>query len=180
MQKFVFIMFLFLSISINSFAESDEDIRQYEEMINAKQKEAVRNIPKLITQYATTLGCNDYFDPKNVVKFKMNDEIVYIGLFSIDTGCSGGTAMSRPVIITLRKSISYPEIYVDARSSAPYQTSNELPQNMSRIYVHNNKLWYEAKEFDFKKDALCCPSIPVRGELRFENGMWKGYPISKK
>lgn len=88
--------------------------------------------------------------------------------------------MSRPVIITIRQSISYPKLYVDARSSAPYQTSNELPQHMSKIYVYNNRLWYEAKEFDFKKDALCCPSISVRGELRFENGMWKGYPLSKK
>ena len=179
MQKLVLIVLLLFTSSINLFAESDEDIRQYEEMINAKQKEAVRNIPKLITQYATTLGCNYHFDPKNVVEYQMNDETVYIGLFVLDTGCSGGSAMYRPVIITLRQSISYPQLYIDARSSAPYQTSVELPQNIMKIYTYNNKLFYKALEYT-ANDASCCPSKAVTGELRFENGLWKGYPISKK
>lgn len=174
-----FMVFLFLSISINSFAESDEDIQQYEEMINAKQKEAVRNIPKLITQYATTLGCNYHFDPQNVIEYQMNNELVYIGLFVLDTGCSGGSAMYRPVIITLRQSISYPQLYVDSRSSAPYQTSQELPQNIMKIYKYDNKLFYKALEYT-TNDARCCPSKTTIGELRFENGMWKSYPVSSK
>jgi hypothetical protein len=179
MQKFVFIIFLILSISLNVFAESEEDY-QYEKQRASDKRIALKNIPKIIEQYASTLGCNVYFEPKNVVEYQIENKTVYVGLLGIDTGCSGGSAMGRPFIVTLTWGLSYNySLYVDSKYSLPHQT-DELPQNMSRIYVHNNKLWYEAKEFDFKKDALCCPSVSVRGELRFENGMWKGYPISKK
>ena len=144
-----------------------------------ENKTAVRNIPKIIEQYANTLGCAIFIESKNVVQFKIDNERDYVALFSFDVGCSGGSAMSRPVFVLLTSKYSYPKIYIEGKYSIPSQTSEAFPSQVDSIYVENGKLKYKAREYNFATDPLSSPSVVVTGEVEFKNGFWQPKPQEK-
>ena len=175
MIRLTFLMLAILSISTYCLAESEEDIKRYELFRQAEIKKAEKNIPKIVEQYATSLGCEFAMNPQNVVKFSFDKEKAYIALFSFDLGCSGGSSMSRPVFVVLKHGANN-NLYIDPKYSSPHQTSQNFPSTIKSVFIKEGKLWYSALDFDFSKDGLCCPSVPVNGELVYENGNWNGLP----
>jgi hypothetical protein len=129
---------------------------------------------KAVKSYANSIGCAVNLDERNVVPYEIDGESVAVTLYSIDLGCSGGTAMSRPAFAVVRQNVY--GAYVDPRYSSPLQTSEEFPQHTERLFARHGQLWYSGKEFNFETDALCCPSIRVEGKVQFREGKWVNEP----
>src|SRR6202008_1682684 len=62
-------------------------------------------------RYANSLGCAVTLDKRNIVPFRMDDRDLFVVLYSLDVGCSGGSAMSRPAFAALERS-AYGAVYV--------------------------------------------------------------------
>lgn len=144
--------------------------------LDAQMRKAESLIPALIKQYGTSLGCAFNMNPKNIVPFEFKGEKSFIALFSLDVGCSGGSAMSRPVFAVVQLGAFY-SFKINADYSNPKQTSDNFPQIVTDLFLDNGELRYKALKLDFTKDALCCPSIAIEGKLTFENGVWKSITI---
>ncbi|THF67417.1 hypothetical protein E6C76_03365 [Pseudothauera nasutitermitis] len=133
-------------------------------------------IAGVVTKHAETLGCSVSFDPNNIVLYRLNQQVVYLALYSADIGCSGGMGMNRPVIAVLKEG-AYGMYFVDLNYSSPAQTSSSFPQVVTEIFIANGELWYKARQYEFKKDPRCCPSLKEIGRVRFENGVWSPIPV---
>ncbi|KJV07776.1 hypothetical protein [Methylocucumis oryzae] len=90
-------------------------------------------IKAVITKYAETLGCSIWFNPQNIVPHLLNDERLYVGLFSVDLGCSGGNLMNRPVFVAVKPG-AYDQYFIDYQYSSPAQTSDKFPQHTTEIF----------------------------------------------
>jgi hypothetical protein len=128
-------------------------------------------IHQALESYASTIGCQFAMKDDNVVRYSLKNRKIFIALYSIDLKCTGGTAMSRPAFAAIAEN-SQGRFFILSKYSAPAATSSEFPRFIDRIYIDGGKLWYAAKDFDFSKDALCCPSVPVKGRVEFKNGIW--------
>lgn len=158
-----------------SSAEANGDPAEYE----AEVKKAEERIPAVIEQYATSIGCAFHMKKDNIVPYVINGEPSFVGVFSLDNGCTGGSAMSRPVFVVVQHGGPTISIVVNAEYSAPHQTSSDFPQVITDLFLKDGELWYKALEFDFKKDANCCPSVPVTGRVVYKNGKWQGIPVKE-
>jgi hypothetical protein len=125
----------------------------------------------VVENYANTMGCQFSMNDKNIVKYQHEEESFYVALYSLDLGCSGGTAMSRPAFAALTQN-GERKIFILPKYSSPTSISSTLPSFIEKIYIENGKLRYLAKSFDFSKDALCCPSVSVEGTIEFKDGAW--------
>jgi len=134
--------------------------------VYAKGKVPVENITVALKTYADTTGCEFYFDKQNIVQYDIDGdgEKELIALFFIDVGCSGGTAMGASVFAVL-DSDSRGRVFVRPHMSQPATPSFGFPRLIDRIFLKNDRLWYSAKDFDWTKDALCCPSVPVEAPV---------------
>jgi hypothetical protein len=139
--------------------------------LDEKWEKSVKQIPSIIEQYATSIGCEFHMSKSNVVPYDIGGLHSYVAVFSIDNGCSGGSAMSRPVFVVLQP-VAYDKILVNAAYSAPHQTAEEFPGLVTNIFLKDGKLWFKAKAYDLTKDALCCPSVPVTGQVEYQGGKW--------
>lgn len=54
---------------------------------------------------------------------------------------------------------------------------NSAPQTVTSLYAKDGKVWYTVLEHDWSKDGICCPSVTITAELKFENGRWIGIPM---
>jgi hypothetical protein len=159
-------------------ATPEEEEKQFELEYEQKKQSSKEIIPNIVEKYALSLGCVFNMQKENVVELKNWEELSYLSLYSLDLGCSGGSAMSRPYFVVLSNyDRSHPEhIFVNPKYSLPSQTSGSFPQTITSVYTKNEKIYYTALEFDFAKDARCCPSVKIEGELVFEEGYWKPIP----
>ncbi|AMK77873.1 MULTISPECIES: hypothetical protein [Methylomonas] len=133
-----------------------------------------KQIASTISAYANSVGCLIHMDEKNIIRFQIDDkpETEYVvALYDLDSQCSGGTAMSRPAFAALRRDYSH-NFHIVPEYSMPSATSDNFPRFINKLYIKDNQIWYSAKEFDFRHDALCCPSIPVEAQVVFKNGLW--------
>lgn len=167
--------------SLKVIANPEEEEKQFEIDYQIEKQEGIKNIPDTVEKYAISFGCNFQMKNQNVVELKNWKENSYLSVFSLDLGCSGGSAMSRPYFVVLTNyDRSHPRnIFINPKYSSPIQTPDSFPQTITGIYIKNEKIYYSALEFDFKKDALCCPSVPIEGEVVFESGYWKPIPFKK-
>jgi len=149
--------------------------------LNTKKKIAEETIPNIVERYALSFGCEFNMQKRSVVELTHWKEISYLAVYSLDLGCSGGSAMSRPyfVVLSNHDRTRPRNIFVNPKYSLPAQTSEGFPQTITGLYIKNEKIYYSALEFDFKKDALCCPSVPIEGELVFEGDHWKPAQLKK-
>lgn len=165
---------VFICVPFSGFALTGEQVQKAEighmETINAAEK----NIPELVARYATSIGCNFEMNHNNIVR--IGEQEAFVVLFWLDADCSGGSAMSRPVLAIVKEG-AFNQLFVDVGHSTPKQTSSELPQNMERIFNQDGQLGYEAKVFG-SHDGLCCPSINVSGSLCLKDGIWIKKPES--
>lgn len=129
------------------------------------------SIARVVTAFGNALGCEVHLDRKNIVRHAMQDDEVFVILYSIDLGCSGGSAMSRPAFAVVTQG-AYGRFFVRPEYSSPLQTSNKFPTVTYRLYKEGGLLRYLAKGLA-DTDALCCPSIPVEGQVVFRDGVWK-------
>ncbi|WP_049628928.1 hypothetical protein [Cellvibrio sp. pealriver] len=161
-------------------ATPEEEEKQFELEYEQQKQSAKETIPSIVERYALSFGCVFNMQKDNVVELKNWKELSYLSLYSLDLGCSGGSAMSRPYFVVLSNyDRSHPQhIFVNPKYSLPSQTSDSFPQTITGIYAKGEKIYYSALEFDFAKDARCCPSVKVEGELVFEEGRWK--PMQSK
>ena len=127
----------------------------------------VKLIEKAIVAYARSIGCNQSFDPRNIVAmpggYGVDGLSPYLVVYSVDVGCSGGSSSWQSAFAVLRPN-TMNGVFVDPELSRPAATVG-LPQFIERVEVRRGRIVYVAKEFDFTKDALCCPSVEVTGEL---------------
>jgi len=146
----------------------------------AKVRIPARAIAKSLRSYADSIGCLLAFDPKNVVKFNASGSggsSEYVVLFVIDPDCSGGSAMAFRALAVFEETEPH-RVFVRPALSFPI-AENELPPFTERLFVEDGKLMYDGLDFDAAKDPLCCPSIPVRGQLTFRNGTWVTEPVRR-
>jgi len=131
----------------------------------AEREIPVDTIAVVLKSYADTVGCNFNFDKKNIVQYDIdgNGKKEYVVLFFIDAGCSGGSSMTTSVFAVLND--SFYGVFVRPHMSQPATPSFGFPSFIERIFLKNGQLWYSAKDFDWSKDALCCPSIPVEAPM---------------
>lgn len=76
-------------------AESEEAFQKHLGEHDAIRQEAVRHIPRLIETYASTVGCAFSWNPANVVPYQLDGKDVFVALYSLDVGCSGGSRRTR-------------------------------------------------------------------------------------
>lgn len=136
-------------------------------------------VEKVVKAYAGTIGCLLRFERRNIIRHDLDGRNVpptYIALFAIDPGCSEGSAMSHSAIAVIEQGIQG-RVFMRPERSFPVAKNEGLPQYTERIFVKNGELRYVAMDFDFSKDALCCPSIHVEGRLSFKDGKWIAEPL---
>jgi hypothetical protein len=131
----------------------------------------INAIAKLATTYANSLGCAVYIDKKNIIPFTLDYQDVFVVLYAIDDGCSGGSAMQRSVFAVVGRSNYGHRLYVLSRYSSPEQTSMDFPALTERIFVKDGQLRFSAKALS-DHDALCCPSKRIEGQVLFLEGRW--------
>ena len=131
-------------------------------------------VESVVKAYANTIGCLLRLDRRNIVRQNiggLNGASTYVVLFAIDQGCSGGSAMSQSAIAVVEQGMQG-RMFIRPELSFPVTKNEGLPQYTEKIFVRNGDLRFAAKDFDFSKDALCCPSLPVEGRLSFKDGKW--------
>jgi len=159
---------IFLLISPICLSQTESEEKAYLALFaNPEQK-----IIPVLKQYANSIGCAYDFNPKNIVQYSNVSEKSFVVLFSLDVGCSGGNAMSRPVIALMQFS-ELGKVYVNPKYSMPSQTSEKFPSHTEIIYLENGNLKFKAREYDFAKDPLSSPSVIVTGEIELKNGFWQ-------
>lgn len=123
----------------------------------------------VLQSYAEAIGCDFSFDAKNVVKFQIDSDggTQYVAAFYLDPGCSGGSGMGSSMLAVMSQD-STGSFHVRADLSQPALMIG-FPRFIDRIYVRGNAIWISAKEYDFTKDALCCPSVAVHGRITTHN-----------
>ncbi|ADE10620.1 hypothetical protein [Sideroxydans lithotrophicus] len=131
-----------------------------------------------ITRYANKVGCFIYMDEENIVRYEIQGSPYFIAMYSIDTGCTTGNNMHRPAFAALSTD-KRGKVFVVEKYSTPKQTPDNFPQNIVRIYIKDNKLWYTAKDYNWgvendpkKTDGICCPSLSFDAEFYFDKGGW--------
>lgn len=171
----IFVTTTLITMCASAETMTAEDEKEYDDQQNNRRLESLKNIPEMLNNYGETIGCNFYMNPNNIVEYP--DKHKLIAQFSIDTGCSGGSAMSRPVFVELELSTNM-HYYLNMERSTPQQTSGAIPQTIAEIYTKGGKVFYTSLEHDWSKDGRCCPSIKATAELKFENDAWIGIPVN--
>jgi len=136
----------------------------------APDAETLGKVAAVTLRYANSLGCAVTLDKRNIVPVRLDDRDLFVVLYSIDVGCSGGSAMSRPALAALKRS-TYGTFYVRPEYSSPLSTSDQFPAATDRIFLKDGRLGYQGRELG-PDDALCCASVRVEGWARFKNGKW--------
>ena len=137
---------------------------------NAAQSD-YKKIHVTVEKFGTSLGCNFHMDQKNIVPWKDKDGAAFLVLFSIDYGCSGGTAMNRPVFAIVRTG-AYSTPYIDQNNSTPNRTSDRFPASIERIYRRGETVQYFGRRLR-PSDALCCASQRVKGMVSWTPHGWE-------
>lgn len=145
-----------------------EDIQAWE----AAHLAAEQTIPALLERYGNAIGCAFAFNPGNVVKYRIQKQPVFVAVISLDVGCSGGTSMSRNLLVTMKYG-DYHRISVDPERSRPSLTPTDFPKRLERLYVENGEILFSDFKPDWTKDALCCATQPVKGKVSFSDGGWQ-------
>ena len=164
MKQLALSLILLTILPLGVMGESKEDEEAYAAFEIQKKKEIERGIPKLVEQYATSIGCGFGMNTENIVKFTLHDS--YVVLFSLDVGCSGGSSMYRPVFAVVQHG-AYFTMFINPDYSNPNQSSQDFPQQTFRLFSRDGKIFYRAKQFSGSKEFF-------EGELRFEDDQWKG------
>jgi hypothetical protein len=136
----------------------------------ATNAKTVDKVASVATRYAESLGCAVTLDKRNVVPYSIDGDNLFIVLYSIDVGCSGGSAMSRPALAALERN-TYGNFYVRPEYSSPRSTSDEFPASTDRLFLKDGRLRFTGRELG-PNDALCCASVPVGGWVNFSQGHW--------
>ncbi len=160
-------------VTVACYADSEEDLRRYQSVHDAEVKRAAADIPKVVEKYASAMGCNFNIDPKNVIPYSVIPDLAksYVAVYGLDLGCSGGNSMDRSFFVYVQLGSGY-KFYVNPTYSNPEQTSDKFPAWITKLYLKNGEIWFDAKDWA-GKDANCCPSLTVSGRVYFENGNWK-------
>ena len=145
MRVLLLSIILSVSASITCLAESQAEFDAMVADYDAKMKAGEAELPRVVEQYAKSLGCEFNMNPHNIVRFPIENAGKWVALFSLDVGCSMGSAMSRPVIVVLSQSENF-HIYINPKYSTPAQTSESLPRQVDSIFVKGSELWYTARE----------------------------------
>src|ERR1700758_3256811 len=69
----------------------------------APDAKTLGKVAAVTLRYANSLGCAVTLDKRNIVPFRMDDRDLFVVLYSMDVGCSGGSAMSRPALAALER-----------------------------------------------------------------------------
>jgi hypothetical protein len=131
---------------------------------DAAERMPAKKIESAILSYAKSLGCNESFNRKNIVELPSSyglGESKYLVLYYLDVGCDGGSTSEASYFGVLTQSFGG-RIYVDGDLSRPSATDG-FPSNIASIQRQGNKVVYIGKQYDFSKDAMCCPSVVVKG-----------------
>jgi hypothetical protein len=136
----------------------------------ASKRDAVGDVAAVVTQYVKTLGCAVAIDKRNIVRFSIDGEPRFVALYSLDEGCSGGSAMSRPAFAVIEAS-PMGGFYIKPMYSAPEATSDAFPPIIDRLFVRGGQLRFEGRALG-PNDALCCASMRVEGAVAFRAGHW--------
>jgi hypothetical protein len=170
-STWLFVWVGFLLIEGTCRADSDASIAEYERYVHSQRAKAVVAIPRVVRKYGEVLGCAFTMNQSNVVPYALGDGREFVALFSIDEGCSGGSAMSRPVFVALRwGGIGMWDLFIDPNYSLPMQSA-AFPQTVTRIYTAGDELRFEALELQ-ASDPLCCPSKRVSGRVVWTSNGW--------
>ena len=124
-----------------------------------------------VEQYARAIGCNLQLDRRNVAQYRLDDSVAFVVVYSLDVGCTGGSAMTRSVFAVVRRG-GNDHFFIDPRYSSPFQTDQGFPPLIERITVEGRAIRYTGRELDPAKDAPCCPSVLVEGLASFDKGKW--------
>lgn len=136
----------------------------------ATDVKTIDKVASVATGYAESLGCVVTLDKRNVVPYSIEGNNLFIVLYSIDVGCSGGSAMSRPALAALERN-AYGNFYVRPEYSSPLSMSDQFPASTDRLFLKDGRLRFAGRELG-PNDALCCASAPVEGWVSFSRGQW--------
>lgn len=116
-------------LPLSGLAQTAKDIEDWEQ----KKQQELAMLPKVVQSYASSIGCNVTFDPKNAVHWQGNPkDVSYLALISIDVGCAGGSASWRSLFLAIRQG-SYGKLYIYPEHSLPDLTSSKFPQTIDSI-----------------------------------------------
>jgi hypothetical protein len=155
-----------LFLACGAHADSDADA---EKMIIERTNAAILKIPHVIEQYGTSIGCAFSFDQNNIVDFKVEENGVgmstfRVAVFNLDVGCSGGSAMSRPVFVQLQLDAFWSNFLINPNVSIPKLTSQNFPQYIKNIYIEDGQIMF------LGWDKINGSS---KGQVIFSEGKWQ-------
>jgi hypothetical protein len=150
--------------------------------------EITKNIIRSVNAYGNAISCpNVNVTPKDIAAlvphktFEDRDKAMYAVLWAGDIGCLGGSGTETPNIAIVTVSTGDTYVVQPHLSSPAISFEGAHARSFPKI-VGNNKdsIVVDGFEYDPQgKDAMCCPSVPVRITVRVdEKGNWKN--IEKK
>jgi hypothetical protein len=128
-------------------------------------------IAAVVRDYANSIGCEVHVGRNDITPLTIDYRDVYVVRYSLDLGCSGGSAMQRSAFAVVGRTDYGRKLYVLPNYSAPHQTTMDFPANVHRIFMKDGQLRFQAKDLT-DGDSLCCPSLPIEGSVIFREGKW--------
>ena len=144
-------------------------------------QETTKQIIRSVKWYASAIACNvSEVSPKDIaalVPYKTADDrenAKYAVLWHGDIGCLGGSGTSTTNIAIVTVSTGDSFVVDPLRSSPVIEFESVLSRDFARLVGNTgDSLVLDGKEYD-EKDAMCCPSLPVRITVRVDaGGNWK-------
>jgi hypothetical protein len=136
----------------------------------------IQQIETALKSYAEAVGCQFRFDKNNVAPFHVERgrPRTFVALFRLDPGCAGGNGMAETMVALLHwGGLPKDEIFVDPAASGPAAQAFGFPAVINRVFVKGNQVSYSGMALDLSKDAPCCPSVPVEGQIVVRKGLVK-------
>lgn len=166
--KYLIACFLtFAWLPLSSLAQTAKDIEDWEQ----KKREELAILPKTVQSYASSIGCNVTFDPKNVVRWQGNPTgVSFLALIAIDVGCAGGSASWRSFFVAIRRG-AYGELYVYPEYSLQDLTSSRFPQTIDSIVSSEEGVRFSGRVVQ-GNDPGNNPSQQVTGVVVWSGAEW--------
>jgi len=147
------------------WAQTAHELSEWE-VIEAR---VVERLPDIVSSYASSIGCNVSFNPNNIARWKIDPEVRYIALVTLDEGCSGGSRSWRSIILAVRQGANA-TLFIHPDYSLPKLTSEAFPQMIDSISATEHGVRF-AGRVPQAHDNQNNPSRPVAGTIVWTEGV---------
>lgn len=140
----------------------------------------IRKVFEVASQYASAISCEPILNSKNLVALVPWDDdhdimdARYALIWHGDIQCLGGSGSSHPHITIVRLGVGGSVFALPELSSPVVKFDPTVRIIETIVEATENELTLTGKDWDWDRDGMCCPSVPVEIIMRRDkNNDWK-------